>query len=83
MIDSGDHEAGADNFAASRAPSRTIELLEWLVDLYGRASDSSACRCTGSTRQGHEAAGNDKSALETYEQLLVRSPEDETTAASI
>src|SRR3979490_2411467 len=29
--------------------------------------------------QALEAAGNDERALETYEQLLARSPEDETT----
>ncbi len=41
MIDSGDHEALAQTISrlAERRPGQ-IELLEWLVDLYGRASDS-------------------------------------------
>jgi len=81
MIDSGDHEALAQTISrlAERRPGQ-IELLEWLVDLYGRASDSFRLPdALAQLAQGHEAAGNDKSALETYEQLLARSPEDETT----
>ena len=41
MIDSGDHEALAQTISrlAERRPGQ-LEPLEWLVDLYGRASDS-------------------------------------------
>jgi tetratricopeptide (TPR) repeat protein len=81
MIDSGDHDALAQTFAklTERHPGQ-IELLEWLVDLYGRASDSFRLPdALAQLAQALEASGNDKRALETYEQLLARSPEDETT----
>jgi len=81
MIDSGDHEALAQTFSrlAERRPEN-IEPLEWLVDLYGRASDSFRLPdALAQLARALELAGNDKRALETYEQLLARSPEDETT----
>src|SRR5882762_5579720 len=41
MIDSGDHEALAQSISRlAEARPREVEPLEWLVDLYGRASDS-------------------------------------------
>ena len=81
MIDSGEHEALAQTFSrlAEGRPGQ-IEPLEWLVDLYGRASDSFRLPdALAQLAHALEAAGEDKRALETYEQLLARSPEDETT----
>ena len=81
MIDSGDHESLAQTFSklAERRPDE-IEPLEWLVDLYGRASDSFRLPdALAQLAQAHEKAGNDEKALAAYEQLLDRSPEDETT----
>ena len=81
MIDAGDHDTLAQTISqlAERRPGQ-IEPLEWLVDLYGRASDSFRLPdALAQLAQAHEAAGNDERALETYEQLLARSPEDEST----
>jgi tetratricopeptide (TPR) repeat protein len=81
MIDSGDHETLAQTLSrlAEFRPGH-IEPLEWLVDLYGRASDSFRLPdALAQLARALEAAGNDERALEVYEQLLARSPEDETT----
>jgi tetratricopeptide (TPR) repeat protein len=81
MIDSGDHEVLAQTLSrlAEHRPGH-IEPLEWLVDLYGRASDSFRLPdALAQLARALEAAGNDERALEVYEQLLARSPEDETT----
>ncbi|MCU1342796.1 MAG: Tetratricopeptide repeat protein [Candidatus Acidoferrum typicum] len=81
MIDSGEHEALAQTFSrlAEGQPGR-IEPLEWLVDLYGRASDSFRLPdALAQLAHALEAAGETTRALETYEQLVARSPEDETT----
>jgi pilus assembly protein FimV len=81
MIDSGDHEALAQSISrlAERRQGQ-IEPLEWLVDLYGRASDSFRLPdALAQLAQAYEAAGNDKRAIATYQQLLERTPEDETT----
>jgi len=81
MIDSGDHELLAQTISrlAERKPGQ-IEPLEWLVDLYGRASDS--FRLPDALAQlafAYESSGNDDKALATFEKLLERTPEDETT----
>ena len=81
MIDSGEHEALAQSIIrlAERRPDQ-IEPLEWLVDLYGRASDSFRLPdALAQLAQAYEAAGNDARAIATYQQLLERTPEDETT----
>jgi pilus assembly protein FimV len=81
MIDSGDHEMLAQTLSrlAESRPGH-IEPLEWLVDLYGRASDSFRLPdALAQLARALEAVGNDERALEVYEQLLTRSPEDETT----
>jgi tetratricopeptide (TPR) repeat protein len=81
MIDSGQHDELAQTFSrlAEGQPGR-IEPLEWLVDLYGRASDSFRLPdALAQLAHALEAAGEEKRALETYEQLLARSPEDEGT----
>jgi tetratricopeptide (TPR) repeat protein len=81
MIDSGDHELMAQTISRliERRPGQ-IEPIEWLVDLYGRASDS--FRMPDALAQlafAYENSGDDAKALATYEKLLERTPEDETT----
>ena len=81
MIDSGDHETLAQTISrlAERRPGQ-LEPLEWLVDLYGRASDS--FRLPDALAQlafAYETSGHDAKAIATYEKLLERTPEDETT----
>ena len=81
MIDSGEHESLAQLIArlAERKPGQ-LEPLEWLVDLYGRASDS--FRLPDALAQlayAYEISGDQDKALATYEKLLERTPEDETT----
>src|ERR1019366_6603150 len=81
MIDSGDHESLAQSLAslAEQKPGQ-VEPLEWLVDLYGRASDSFRLPdALAQLAQAYEAEGNDAKALATFEKLLERTPEDETT----
>ncbi|MBZ5642804.1 MAG: tetratricopeptide repeat protein [Acidobacteriia bacterium] len=81
MIDSGEHEALAQSISrlAEKRPGET-EPLEWLVDLYGRASDSFRLPdALAQLAQAYEAAGDDAKAVATYQQLLERTPEDETT----
>jgi tetratricopeptide (TPR) repeat protein len=81
MIDSGEHEALAQTLSRliERKPGQ-LEPLEWLVDLYGRASDS--FRMPDALAQlayAYETSGDDAMAMATYEKLLERTPEDETT----
>ena len=81
MIDSGDHEILAQTISrlAELRPGE-IEPLEWLVDLYGRASDSFRLPdALAQLANAFEAVGNESQALATYEQLLERTPEDEST----
>jgi tetratricopeptide (TPR) repeat protein len=79
MADAGDHErlALVLTGAAERLPGR-LEPLEWLVDVYGRSSDS--FRLPGALSRLAEAAvaaGQLEHAKEVYEQLVSREPEDE------
>ena len=81
MIDAGEHESLAQSLTrlAEKKPGQ-LEPLEWLVDLYGRASDS--FRLPDALAQlatAYENAGDEPKALATYEKLLERTPEDETT----
>src|SRR5271169_2372749 len=81
MIDSGDHESLAQSITrlAERKPGE-LEPLEWLVDLYGRASDSFRLPdALGQLAYAYETSGDNAKALATYEKLLERTPEDETT----
>src|ERR1019366_5735237 len=81
MIDSGDHEPLAQSLThlAESKPGQLVPL-EWLVDLYGRASDSFRLPdALAQLAQAYEATGNEKRAIATYQQLLERTPEDETT----
>ncbi len=81
MIDSGEHEALAQSLTrlAERRPGQIVPL-EWLVDLYGRASDSFRLPdALAQLAQAYESSGDDTRAIATYEKLLERTPEDETT----
>ncbi len=81
MIDSGEHEALAQTLVRlTEGKPGQLEPLEWLVDLYGRASDS--FRLPDALAQlayAYETSGDDAKALATYEKLMERTPEDETT----
>jgi pilus assembly protein FimV len=80
MIDSGDHEILAQTLArlAELRPGQ-IEPLEWLVDLYGRASDSFRLPdALAQLAHAYEASGENTKALASYEKLLQRTPEDES-----
>lgn len=81
MIDAGEHEPLAQLLTrlAENKPGQIVPL-EWLVDLYGRASDS--FRLPDALAQlaaAYESAGDEPKALATYEKLLERTPEDENT----
>jgi tetratricopeptide (TPR) repeat protein len=81
MIDSGDHETLAQTISrlAERNPGES-EPLEWLVDLYGRASDSFRLPdALAQLANAYETSGDDAKAVATYEKLLERTPEDEST----
>ena len=80
MLDAGEHDAVARmlNDLASRMPGR-IEPLEWLVDSYGRTSDS--FRMPDALAQlGNAlvAAKQWSRAKEVFEQLVDRQPESES-----
>jgi tetratricopeptide (TPR) repeat protein len=81
MIDSGDHEVLAQSITKlSEARPRELAPLEWLVDLYGRASDSFRIPdALAQLAQAYEFSGDEPKAIATYQQLLERTPEDETT----
>lgn len=79
MVEAGEseHLAQVLTSAAGRAPGR-LELLEWLVDLYSRTSDS--FRMPDALMQLAEAAaaaGQLERAKQVYEQLLDRQRENE------
>jgi tetratricopeptide (TPR) repeat protein len=80
MLDAGEHEAVGHllNELATRMPGR-IEPREWLVDTYGRASDS--FRLPDALAQLGEAlsaAGQLERAKEVFEQLVDREPESDS-----
>lgn len=80
MTEAGDHERLGQALiaAAERLPGR-LEPREWLVDLYGQASDT--FRLPDALAQLAEAAaasGQFDRAKQTYEQLLERNPDDES-----
>jgi len=81
MIDAGEHESLAQSIVRlSESNPGDLLPLEWLVDLYGRASDSFRLPDALAHLAGaYESAGDDAKALATYEKLLERTPEDETT----
>ncbi|HTZ47249.1 MAG TPA: tetratricopeptide repeat protein [Verrucomicrobiae bacterium] len=79
MIDAGDHE-GVTNLLtdlSARLPGR-LEPLEWLVDTYGRTSDS--FRMPDALAQLGDAlmaAGKLERAKDIYQQLVDREPESD------
>lgn len=80
MIDAGEHEAITNmlNTLATRLPGR-LEPLEWLVDSYGRMSDS--FRMPDALAQLGDAAlaaGEFQRAKEVFEQLVDRQPESDS-----
>ena len=80
MTDAGEHEPLSQSLTrmAERLPGR-IEPLEWLVELYGRTSDSFRLPdALANLGQFHESAGNYDQALRAFEQLLDRDPENES-----
>jgi len=81
MTDAGEHDTLAETLSLLAEKRRgAIEPLEWLVDLYGRASDSFRLPdALARLAQALEASNRIEQALETYEKLLDRNREDETT----
>lgn len=80
MIESADSDrlAQALSTAAERMPTK-LEPLEWLVELYGRTNDSFRLP-DALTKLGNAAfqAGRLEQALESFEQALERTPDDES-----
>ena len=79
MTDAGEHEVLSQLLirATERLPER-IEPREWLVELYGRASDSFRLPdALAKLAESYEAAGQHDRARQTYEQLLEQNPENE------
>src|SRR5260370_35802313 len=80
MLDAGEHEVAwklLRELAASMAGS--TQPLEWLVELYGRTSDS--FRLSGALAQLGDALAADhqwEQAKKTFEQLLDRDPESDS-----
>jgi tetratricopeptide (TPR) repeat protein len=80
MIDAGEHEVigRMQNELASRMPGG-IEPLEWLVDFYGRTSDSFRLPDALSQLGDALAAGNQLDRAKTiFEQLLDRQPDSDS-----
>jgi tetratricopeptide (TPR) repeat protein len=80
MLDAGEHEAVGHllNELATRMPGR-IEPHEWLVDTYGRTSDS--FRLPDALAQlgdALSAAGQMERAKEVFEKLVDREPESDS-----
>jgi pilus assembly protein FimV len=77
--DAGNHEQLAEVLmrAAEKLPVRT-EPREWLVEHYGRISDSFRLGdAQASLAEAYEAIGNIERATQIYKQLLERNPENE------
>ncbi len=79
MIDAGEHEVVRQllNEFAERMPGK-IEPLEWLVDTYGRTSDSFRCRMLSHIWVMPWCFGEaiDR-AKQVFEQLVDREPESD------
>src|ERR1700722_10038761 len=79
MIDAGEHEIVGKLLTdlAERTPGR-VEPLEWLVETYGRASDSFRLPdALAPLGDALDAANNMERAKEVFEQLVDREPESE------
>ena len=80
MIDAGEHEGVAHLLKelAARLPGR-LEPLEWLVDTYGRTSDSFRLPdALAHLGDALAAAGKLDRAKDIYEQLVEREPESDS-----
>jgi len=80
MIDAGEHDGVAHllNELASRLPGR-LEPLEWLVDTYGRTSDSFRLPdALANLGDALAAAGKLERAKEVLQQLVDREPESDS-----
>jgi len=80
MIDAGEHESVTHllNALASKLPGR-LEPLEWLVDTYGRTSDSFRMPdALANLGDALVALGKLERAKDVFQQLLDREPESET-----
>ncbi len=80
MIDAGEHEGVEHllNELATRLPGR-LEPLEWLVDTYGRTSDSFRLPdALAHLGDALVAAGKLPRAKEVFQQLVDREPESES-----
>ena len=80
MIDAGEHEviSRLQNELAGRMPGR-IEPLEWLVDFYGRTSDSFRLPDALAHLGDALAAGNQLERAKTiFEQLVDRQPDSDS-----
>jgi tetratricopeptide (TPR) repeat protein len=85
MMEAGEHDPLAQSIArlAELRPG-DVKPLEWLVTLYSTTSDSFRLPdALGQLAQAYEVKGNEKKALESYEQLLDRSPENERTRRKV
>src|SRR5215469_9234916 len=79
MIDSGEHEGVSQLLQnlASRMPG-SVEPLEWLVDTYGRTSDSFRLPdAMANLGDALAASGNLERAKEIFRQLVDRDPEND------
>jgi tetratricopeptide (TPR) repeat protein len=79
MIEKGEQEALAQmlSSAAERLPGN-IEAREWLVDLYKRTSDSfHLSEALADLAATFKTAGDAKRALQIYEELLEKDPDNE------
>ena len=79
MIEKGEHEALGEllTSAVQRLP-HLVEPQEWLVDLYKHTSDSFRLPdALVSLAKVREAAGQPDAALQVYEEILDRDPENE------
>jgi len=79
MIDAGEHEGAAHllNELAARLPGR-LEPLEWLVDTYGRTSDSFRLPdALAHLGDALVASGKLDRAKEVFQQLVDREPESD------
>jgi tetratricopeptide (TPR) repeat protein len=80
LIDAGEHEAVGKmlNALADRTPGK-VEPLEWLVELYGRTSDSFHMP-DGLARLGDALVENEQldRAKEIFEQLVGRQPDSDS-----
>jgi tetratricopeptide (TPR) repeat protein len=85
MVDAGEHEGVAHLLTelAARLPGR-LEPLEWLVDTYGRTSDSFRLPyALAHLGDALVASGKLDRAKDVYEQLVQREPESDSAQSKL